>query len=95
MSTPRKTKIKIFDKDYTLLVDNEDKAKRLGEYVNNWMNELKNDLADQPTHTVAVLASLNIANEKITLEEEIGKYFEELTNKVQELNKLVVDVLNA
>lgn len=93
MSTPKKTKIKIFDKDYTLLVDNEERAQKLGEYVNTWMNELKNDLTDQPTQTVAVLASLNIANEKISLEEDLQRFFMELTNKVNSLNKSVIDIL--
>ena len=41
MTDKKKLKIKIFDKEYSLLVENEDIAKELAIYVNKVMEETK------------------------------------------------------
>lgn len=61
MSDKRKLKVKIFDKEYSLLVDNEEIAKELAIYVNRVMEETKKELPDQPTQTLAIISALNIA----------------------------------
>jgi len=61
MVEKKKLKIKIFDKEYSLLVEDEEIAKELASYVNKVMEEVKNELPDQPAQTVAIIASLNIA----------------------------------
>ena len=44
MTDKKKLKIKIFDKEYSLLVENEEIAKELAIYVNKVMEETKDDL---------------------------------------------------
>lgn len=61
MVEKKKLKIKIFDKEYSLLVEDEEIAKELASYVNKVMEEVRNELPDQPAQTVAIIASLNIA----------------------------------
>jgi cell division protein ZapA len=61
MVDKKKLKIKIFDKEYSLLVEDEEIAKELASYVNKVMEEVRNELPDQPAQTVAIIASLNIA----------------------------------
>ena len=57
----KKLKIKIFEKEYSLLVENEEIAKELAIYVNKVMEETKDELPDQPAQTIAIIACLNIA----------------------------------
>ncbi len=61
MTDKKKLKIKIFDKEYSLLVEDEEIAKELAAYVNKVIEEVKNELPDQTPQTVAIIASLNIA----------------------------------
>ena len=44
MADKKKLKIKIFDKEYSLLVENEEIAKELAVYVNKVMEETKEEL---------------------------------------------------
>ncbi len=61
MTEKKKLKVTIFNKEYSLLVDNQDIATELAQYVNKVMEETKEELADQPNETIAVIAALNIA----------------------------------
>ena len=61
MTDKKKLKIKIFDKEYSLLVENEEIAKELAIYVNKVMEETKDELPDQPSQTISLIACLNIA----------------------------------
>jgi len=61
MAEKKKLKVKIFDTEYSLLVENEDIAKELAIYVNKVMEETKEELPDQPAQTIAIIACLNIA----------------------------------
>ena len=53
MPDKKKLKIKIFDKEYSLLVENEEIAKELAIYVNKVMEETKEELPDQAAQTIA------------------------------------------
>jgi cell division protein ZapA len=92
MSNQKKLKIKIFDKEYSLLVENEERAKDLGEYVNTLMNDLREDMSDQPTQTVAVLASLNIANDLFAEKESFNKTLDKSIERINKLNLLLEDI---
>ena len=61
MTEKKKLKVQIFDKEYSLLVENQEIAAELAKYVNKVMKETKDELPNQPTETVAIIASLNIA----------------------------------
>jgi len=74
MTDKKKLKIKIFDKEYSLLVENEEIAKELAVYVNKVMEETKDELPDQPAQTIAIIACLNIAYD-LFLEKNKNKEF--------------------
>lgn len=61
MSERKKLKVKILNKEYSLLVENEELALDLAKYVNKMLDETQEELHDQPTQTIAIIAALNIA----------------------------------
>lgn len=89
MSEKKKLKIKIFEKEYSLLVDNEEIAKELAVYVNKVMDETKEELPDQPAQTLAIIACLNIAYD-LFLEKNANREFViQATNKVKKIKLLL------
>jgi len=61
MTNKKKLKLTLFDKEYSLLVENEEIAAELANYVNKVMDETKNGMPDQSAQTIAIIAALNIA----------------------------------
>ena len=57
MTEKKKLKVKIFDKEFSLLVENQEIAAELATYVNKIMDETKEELKDQPTETIAIIAA--------------------------------------
>lgn len=92
MSSNTKLKLKIFDKEYSLVVDNEERAKNVSEYVNSLMNDLKVDMNGQPPQTIAIVAALNIANDLFIEKENVAKDFQIATEKINTLNQLLEDI---
>lgn len=91
MTDKKKLKIKIFDKEYSLLVENEEIAKQLAEYVDNVMEETKAELSDQPAQTIAIIASLNIAYDYFLEKNKNKELFSNATDKVNRIKLLLSD----
>jgi len=89
MTDKKKLKVKIFDKEYSLLVDNEEIAKELAVYVNNVMEETKQELPDQPAQTIAIIASLNIAYDYFMEKNKNKEFLIQATNKVKKIKLLL------
>ena len=89
MSEKKKLKVKIFDKEYSLLVDNEEIAKELAIYVNNVMEETKAELPDQPAQTIAIIASLNIAYDFFLEKNKNKEFLIQATDKVKKIKLLL------
>jgi cell division protein ZapA len=90
MSKKKKLKVKIFDKEFSLLVENEEIANDLATYVNKVMDDTKAELKGQPTETIAIIAALNIAYD-LSLEKNKFKEFSiQATDKIKKL-KLLLD----
>jgi cell division protein ZapA len=89
MVEKKKLKIKIFDKEYSLLVEDEEIAKELAQYVNNVIEEVKSELVDQPAQTVAIIASLNIAYEYFLEKSRNKGFFIQATDKLKRLKLLL------
>lgn len=89
MSEKKKLKIKIFDKEYSLLVENEEIAKELAVYVNQVMDETKDELPDQPAQTLAIIACLNIAYDLFLEKNENKEFIIQATNKVKKIKLLL------
>ncbi|MBN8546259.1 MAG: cell division protein ZapA [Ignavibacteria bacterium] len=89
MSEKKKLKIKIFDKEYSLLVDNEDLAKDLAKYVDQIMEETRQELPNQPMQTVAVIAALNIAYDLFIEREKSKEFTSKASDKIKGLKLLL------
>lgn len=89
MTGKKKLKIKIFDKEYSLLVENEEIAKELAIYVNKVMEETKEELPDQPAQTVAIIACLNIAYDLFLEKNKNREFLIQASDKVKRLKLLL------
>jgi len=89
MTDKKKLKVKIFDKEYSLLVDNEEIARELAVYVNNVMEETKQELPDQPAQTIAIIASLNIAYDYFLEKNKNKEFLIQATGKVKKIKLLL------
>jgi cell division protein ZapA len=92
MVDKKKLKIKIFDKEYSLLVENEEVAKELAVYVNKVMEETKEELPDQPAQTIAIIACLNIAYDLFLEKNKNREFLIQATDKVKKLKLLLNEV---
>lgn len=91
MADKRKLKIKIFDKEYSLLVENEEIAKELAVYVNKVMEETKDELPDQPAQTIAIIACLNIAYDLFLEKNKNRELLIQASEKIKRLKLLLSD----
>jgi len=89
MQDKKKLKVKIFDREYSLLVDDEEIAKELAAYVNKIMDETRNELSDQPSHTIAIIAALNIAYDYFLEKNKNKEFLIQATDKVKKIKLLV------
>ena len=89
MSEKKKLKIKIFDKEYSLLVENEEIAKELAVYVNKVMDETKEELPDQPVQTIAIIACLNIAFDLFLEKNKNREFLIQASDKVKKIKLLI------
>ncbi len=89
MTDKKKLKIKIFDKEYSLLVENEEIAKELAIYVNKVMVETKDELPDQPAQTIAIIACLNIAYDLFLEKNKNREFLIQATDKVKKIKLLI------
>jgi cell division protein ZapA len=89
MSEKKKLKVNIFDKEYSLLVENQEIAAELANYVNNVMQETKDELPDQATETVAIIAALNIAYDLFVEKNRFREFSIQATDKVKKIKLLL------
>ncbi|MFA3782087.1 cell division protein ZapA [Melioribacteraceae bacterium 4301-Me] len=87
----KKLKVKIFDKEYSLLVENQEIAAELAQYVNNIMEETKEELPDQPKDTIAIIAALNIAYELFVEKNKYREFSIQATDKIKKIKLLLND----
>lgn len=91
MTDKKKLKIKIFEKEYSLLVENEEIAKELAIYVNKVMEETKEELPDQPAQTIAIIACLNIAYDLFLEKNKNREFVIQAADKIKKLKLLLND----
>jgi cell division protein ZapA len=92
MTDKKKLKIKIFDKEYSLIVENEEIAKELAIYVNKVMEETKEELPDQPVQTIAIIACLNIAYDLFLEKNKNRELLIQAGDKIKKLKLLLNEV---
>jgi cell division protein ZapA len=90
MTEKKKLKVKIFDKEFSLLVENQEIAAELAAYVNNIIDETKAELKDQPNETIAIIAALNIAYDLSVEKNKFREFSIQATDKIKRI-KLLLD----
>ncbi|MEG8945728.1 cell division protein ZapA [Rosettibacter firmus] len=93
MGEKKKLKVKIFDKEYSLLVENQEIAAELAEYVNTIMEETREELPEQPKDTIAIIAALNIAYDLFVERNKYREFSIQATDKVKRI-RLLLDESN-
>lgn len=91
MNEKKKLKVKIFDKEYSLLVENQEIAAELAEYVNTMMEETKDELPDQTKDTIAIIAALNIAYDLFVEKNKYREFSIQATDKIKKIKLLLTD----
>jgi cell division protein ZapA len=89
MSEKKKLRVKIFDKEYSLLVENQEIAAELAEYVNRMMEETREELPDQPKDTIAIIAALNIAYDLFVEKNKYREFSIQATDKIKKIKLLL------
>jgi len=89
MMEKKKLKVKIFDKEYSLLVENQEIATELAKYVNDVMEETQNELSGQPSETISVIASLNIAYDLFMEKNKFKEFSIQATDKIKKIKLLL------
>lgn len=89
MSEKKKLKVTIFDKEYSLLVENQDIAAELAKYVNKVMEETRDEMPDQPSETVSIIAALNIAYDLFVEKNKFREFSIQATDKVKKIKLLL------
>lgn len=87
-------KVKIFNTEYTLKVEDEEIAYKVAEYVDKMMNELHNKLPEQSVLTIAILTALNIAEELFRERMNRGYVESEIENMLLSLSSRVDKILS-
>ncbi len=90
MSEKKKLKVKIFDKEFSLLVENEEIAADLAKYVNKIMDDTSKELKGQPTETIAIIAALNIAYDLSMEKNKFKEFSIQATDRIKKV-KLLLD----
>lgn len=91
MNEKKKLKVKIFDKEYSLLVENQEIAVELADYVNTVMEETKDELPDQTKDTIAIIAALNIAYDLFVEKNKYREFSIQATDKIKKIKLLLND----
>ncbi len=89
MTDKKKLKITIFDREYSLLVENQEIATELANYVNNAMEETRDEMPDQPTETIAIITALNIAYDLFVEKNKFREFSIQATDKVKKIKLLL------
>lgn len=69
---PKRVEIDIFGQTFTLIADDEARLHEVAKYVDAQMKELSQSTATIDSFRLAVLAALNIANERFDLADRLA-----------------------
>lgn len=89
MTHTKKLKLKIFDNEYSLVVENEEIAKELANYVSKVMDETSRELPDQSIQTIAILSALNIAYELFQEKNRSKEFSNSAIDKIKKIKLLL------
>lgn len=83
---PKRVEIDIFGQTFSLIAEDEPRLLEVAKYVDAQMKELSQSTATIDSFRLAVLAALNIANERFDLSRQIEARQNEAEERVKALN---------
>ena len=89
MSEKKKLKVTIFNKEYSLLVENEEIASDLAKYVDKVMEDTQKELPDQDSETLAIIATLNIAYDLFVEKNKYKEFSIQASDKIKKIKLLI------
>lgn len=89
MSEKKKLKVTIFNKEYSLLVENEEIASDLAKYVDKVMDDTQKELPDQDSETLAIIATLNIAYDLFVEKNKYKEFSIQASDKIKKIKLLI------
>ena len=89
-------RVKIFDSEYNLQGENQEKVERISDYLDGIMNRINSESPNQSEETIAVVSALNIAEEyfkekdiRSEIEKDYSGILEELSTKAKRISDLI------
>ncbi|HMQ69550.1 MAG TPA: cell division protein ZapA [Ignavibacteria bacterium] len=89
-------RVKIFNSEYNLQGENQEKVERISDYLDGIMNRINSESPNQSEETIAVVSALNIAEEyfkekdiKSDIEKDYSGLLEELSTKAKSISDLI------
>ena len=89
-------RVKIFNSEYNLQGENQEKVERISDYLDGIMNRINSESPNQSEETIAVVSALNIAEEyfeekdiKSDIEKDYSGLLEELSAKAKSISDLI------
>jgi cell division protein ZapA len=89
-------RVKIFNSEYNLQGENQEKVERISDYLDGIMNRINSESPNQSEETIAVVSALNIAEEyfkekdiRSEIEKDYSGILEELSTKAKSISDLI------
>jgi cell division protein ZapA len=93
---PKRVELDIFGQTFTLIAEDESRLQEVAKYVDAQMKELSQSTATIDSFRLAVLAALNIANERFDLADRLASKENAVQAQFDALNakaeKLVIEL---
>ena len=83
---PRRVEIDIFGQTFSLIAEDEARLHEVAKYVDAQMKDLSQSTATIDSFRLAVLAALNIANERFDLAERVDSKENAVRNQFEAMN---------
>ncbi len=93
---PKRVEIDIFGQAFSLMAEDESRLREVAKYVDTQMKELSQSTATIDSFRLAVLAALNIANERFDFADRLARKDNSVQTQFEALNakaeKLVIEL---
>lgn len=86
-------RVSIGGKDYSLSGENEELLRQSAHEVDSTFVHLKQRTNEQSTSTLAVLTALNLAEEKIVLEDTVSRWSDSVSSRLDSMASELASVL--
>ena len=91
---PKEVRVRIFNSEYNLQGEDTAKVEKIANYVDNIMNRINSESPNQTEETIAVVSSLNIAEDFFKEKGIRNKIEEDYLDSLREYNQNIEELSN-